>query len=141
MNNAVIAVSVCLCGGLGAAARYVCDSVIKASWHKAFPLSTFVINSIAGFLAGVIAGLYSRRFLSDPAHVMLATGFLGGFSTFSTMMNESVTLLRGGRITVFVGYVLDIALSSETGARTLTRGVVSLSLGMDGLWITATRIG
>lgn len=82
MNNAVIAVSVCLCGGLGAAARYVCDSVIKASWHKAFPLSTFVINSIAGFLAGVIAGLYSRRFLSDPAHVMLATGFLGGFSTF-----------------------------------------------------------
>ena len=76
MNNAVIAVSVCLCGGLGAAARYVCDSVIKASWHKAFPLSTFVINSIAGFLAGVIAGLYSRRFLSDPAHVMLATGFL-----------------------------------------------------------------
>lgn len=54
MNNAVIAVSVCLCGGLGAAARYVCDSVIKASWHKAFPLSTFVINSIAGFLAGVI---------------------------------------------------------------------------------------
>ena len=29
MNNAVIAVSVCLCGGLGAAARYVCDSVIK----------------------------------------------------------------------------------------------------------------
>ena len=90
MNNAVIAVSVCLCGGLGAAARYVCDSVIKASWHKAFPLSTFVINSIAGFLAGV----------------MLATGFLGGFSTFSTMMNESVTLLRGGRITVFVGYVL-----------------------------------
>ena len=85
MNNAVIAVSVCLCGGLGAAARYVCDSVIKASWHKAFPLSTFVINSIAGFLAGVIAGLYSRRFLSDPAHVMLATGFLGGFSTFSTI--------------------------------------------------------
>lgn len=105
MNNAVIAVSVCLCGGLGAA-KVCCDSVIKASWHKAFPLSTFVINSIAGFLAGVIAGLYSRRFLSDPAHVMLATGFLGGFSTFSTMMNESVTLLRGGRITVFVGYVL-----------------------------------
>ena len=69
-------------------------------------MSTFVINSISGFLAGVIAGLYSRRFLSDPAHVMLATGFLGGFSTFSTMMSESVTLLRGGRITVFVGYVL-----------------------------------
>ena len=115
MNNAVIAVSVCLCGGLGAAARYVCDSVIKASWHKAFPLSTFVINSIAGFLAGVIAGLYSRRFLSDPAHVMLATGFLGGFSTFSTMMNESVTLLRGGRIDRVRGICADVGGGSCDG--------------------------
>ena len=81
MNNAVIAVSVCLCGGLGAAARYVCDSVIKASWHKAFPLSTFVINSIAGFLAGVIAGLYSRRFLSDPAYLKSAGEAAGRYIT------------------------------------------------------------
>lgn len=99
-------ISVCLFGGFGAAARYICDSCIKAHWHKAFPLSTFVINVVAGFLAGVVAGLYARRSMSDSAHVLLATGFLGGFSTFSTMMNESVTLLRGGRFSVFVGYML-----------------------------------
>ena len=122
MNNAVIAVSVCLCGGLGAAARYVCDSVIKASWHKAFPLSTFVINSIAGFLAGVIAGLYSRRFLSDPAHVMLATGWANGIgglgTTLGALMGTSangllaadnagaLSLVVVAFLTVFVGYVL-----------------------------------
>ena len=85
---------------------YRCACVVVSAPPQGMFVIRFVINSIAGFLAGVIAGLYSRRFLSDPAHVMLATGFLGGFSTFSTMMNESVTLLRGGRITVFVGYVL-----------------------------------
>ena len=69
----IIIISVCLCGGFGAAARYICDSCIKAHWHKAFPLSTFVINVVAGFLAGVVAGLYARRSMSDSAHVLLAT--------------------------------------------------------------------
>ena len=96
--NAFLPILVCLCGGLGASARYVCDSYIKACWHRAFPMSTFVINVIAGFLAGIVAGLYARSV------VLLATGFLGGFSTFSTMMNETVTLLRGGRIAAFAGY-------------------------------------
>ena len=76
---------VCLCGGLGASVRYVCDS--------------------CGLLAGIIAGLYAHSAISDPAHVLLATGFLGGFSTFSTMMNESVGALRSGRIAVFAGYM------------------------------------
>ena len=49
-------VLVCLCGGVGAAMRYICDSYIKAFWHKAFPMSTFVINVVAGFLAGLVAG-------------------------------------------------------------------------------------
>lgn len=67
-------------------------------------MSTFVINVIAGFLAGIVAGLYTRSVVPQAACLLLATGFLGGFSTFSTMMNETVTLLRGGRIAAFVGY-------------------------------------
>lgn len=67
-------------------------------------MSTFVINVIAGFLAGIVAGLYARSVVLQAARLLLATGFLGGFSTFSTMMNETVTLLRGGRIAAFAGY-------------------------------------
>ena len=67
-------------------------------------MSTFVINVIAGFLAGIVAGLYTRSVVPQAARPPLATGFLGGFSTFSTMMNETVTLLRGGRIAAFAGY-------------------------------------
>lgn len=103
--SVVIAVLVCLCGGLGASARYIVDSYIKAVWHRAFPMSTFVINVAAGLLAGAVAGLYARPGMSDQTHLLLATGLLGGFSTFSTMMNESVNALRAGRIAVFAGYM------------------------------------
>ena len=53
--NVIIPMLVCLCGGLGASARYVCDSYIKAVWRKEFPMSTFVINVVAGLLAGIVA--------------------------------------------------------------------------------------
>ena len=43
---------VCLCGGVGASCRYLLDVTIKTYWQRAFPLSTFTINLIAGFLAG-----------------------------------------------------------------------------------------
>ena len=103
--NAIIPILVCLCGGLGASARYVCDSYIKAVWRKDFPMSTFVINVVAGLLAGIVAGLYAHSTILDSARLLLATGFLGGFSTFSTMMNESVTALRAGKSAVFAGYM------------------------------------
>ena len=50
--SAMLAIGVCACGGVGAAARYICDSYIEALWRKTFPLSTFAINVVAGLLAG-----------------------------------------------------------------------------------------
>ena len=67
-------------------------------------MSTFVINVIAGFLAGIVAGLYTRSVVPQAARRLLAPLYLGGFSPFSTLKNAPVTLLRGGRIAAFVGY-------------------------------------
>ena len=97
--SAMLAIGVCACGGVGAAARYICDSYIKALWRKTFPLSTFAINVVAGLLAGLVAGLFAANTISPDCR-------LGGFSTFSTMMNETVTLLRNGKIACFIGYAL-----------------------------------
>ena len=90
-------IGVCLCGGLGAVARFVIDTAIKIVWKNAFPLSTLVINIIASFLAGAAA--------SAPWHLMVVTGFLGGLSTFSTAINEIVSLGRDKRPSM-AGYYL-----------------------------------
>ena len=75
---------VCLCGGVGASCRYLLDVTIKTYWQRAFPLSTFTINLIAGFLT---AG--TRGTLDEPWRYA-GHRFLGGFSTFSTAINEMV---------------------------------------------------
>ena len=62
--SAMLAIGVCACGGVGAAARYICDSYIKALWRKTFPLSTFAINVVAGLLAGLVAGLFAANTIS-----------------------------------------------------------------------------
>ena len=57
---------VCLCGGVGASCRYLLDVTIKTYWQRAFPLSTFTINLIAGFLAGLVAALALGGTLDEP---------------------------------------------------------------------------
>ena len=65
---------VCLCGGVGASCRYLLDATIKTYWQRAFPLSTFTINLIAGFLTGLVAA-YLVLSLGVPV-VAAACGFL-----------------------------------------------------------------
>lgn len=103
--NMLISLAVCLCGGFGASLRYICDTLIKAKWSHAFPLSTFAINVVAGFAAGVTAALYAHTAMSDPWHLVLATGLFGGFSTFSTAINEMVTLAKQRNWLTFAGYL------------------------------------
>lgn len=118
MNGIVLSIIVCLFGGLGASCRYLADTTIKTYWKRAFPLSTFAINVVAGLLAGVVAALATPVAGVDAAsatgeapvigeawRLMLATGFLGGFSTFSTAINEMVTLFKAHRYPTAVGYL------------------------------------
>lgn len=106
MSGATLALAVCVCGGAGAALRYICDTLIKARWSGAFPLSTFVINVTAGFLAGIVTSLHGSGLLAEPWRLALAVGVLGGFSTFSTAINEMVTLAAGGRRLTALAYLL-----------------------------------
>ncbi|MBT1167071.1 fluoride efflux transporter FluC [Bifidobacterium simiarum] len=97
--------AVCVCGGLGAVSRFVLDTAVKLAWKNAFPLSTLIINIIASFLAGMAGFAAAGGGFPEPWHLMAVTGFLGGLSTFSTAINEVVTLARSGRRSM-AGYYL-----------------------------------
>lgn len=95
---------ICLCGGLGAVTRFVVNTSVQRWWDRAFPLSTFVINVIATFCAGIAAGAWASGTVEHGTYLLFVTGFLGGFSTFSTAINEMVSLARNGRLPMAACY-------------------------------------
>ena len=96
---------ICLCGGLGAGLRYLLDTLVKARWQVDLPLSTMIINLLAGLAAGLVAALAAFHGLPGWGRLLLATGLLGGFSTFSTAVNEVLALTRQRRHLAALGYL------------------------------------
>lgn len=92
-------------GATGAVARYVFGRFIAERVSSDFPLGTFLINISGAFLIGLLAGLVGHKVLGPSVQVVLATGFLGGYTTFSTMHWEGVQLLRMRRINSGVVYL------------------------------------
>ena len=98
MTNSIIFLSTCAATGLGAVCRYLLDGKIKKHSSFAIPLGTIGVNMFACFLVGISTFILANSALSSPlAKSLISTGFLGGFSTFSTAMHEGVTLIRQGK--------------------------------------------
>jgi CrcB protein len=85
-----------LAGAMGALMRYVLGRFVAERISSSFPLGTMLINVSGAFLIGLIFVTASRHLISSSVQVVLATGFLGGYTTFSTMSWEGVQLIRGG---------------------------------------------
>ena len=94
----------CFFGGIGAMARYVLVVSIQRSWNRSFPLSTLVINGIASLCAGIAMMSYYAQSVDSQTVMLFLTGFLGGFSTFSTAINEVLSLIRKKRFAMALGY-------------------------------------
>ena len=86
-----------LAGGLGAVARFVLDGVLNAARSWRYPVGTTVINLSGSFLLGLLAGLAAAQLLPGSAYFVLGTGFLGGYTTFSTAAYETVRLVEQRR--------------------------------------------
>ena len=81
-------------GGLGAGARYVVDGLIMRGRTGVFPLGILVVNAVGAFLLGLLTGI---PHLAGTVLAVAGTGFLGGFTTFSTVSVETVLLARRRR--------------------------------------------
>jgi CrcB protein len=90
----VIVTLLCVAGGLGAVARFVLDTVVRARVGGAFPWATLLINLTGSLLLGVLTGLVLFRGAPDQLRLVLGTGLCGGYTTFSTASFETVRLVQ-----------------------------------------------
>lgn len=89
MNGLVVALLVAGAGGVGAGLRYVVDNSLPQRLRDRFPWGTLTVNLSGSFVLGLLTGLA----LDSAWSAVLATGLLGGYTTFSTASVESVQLL------------------------------------------------
>jgi CrcB protein len=81
----------------GALSRYGLDGLIARRTSGAFPWGTFVINVSASFLLGLAFTLLTERYRVDPwLRSGITIGFLGAYTTFSTLSLETYRLLEDG---------------------------------------------
>lgn len=84
-------------GFAGSIGRYLLSRFLELRIFTSFPLGTFTVNVIGCFIMGLLYGLTVKGTASPEIRFLLATGFCGGFTTFSTFSLESLTLLQDGQ--------------------------------------------
>lgn len=97
MAPALVATLVAIAGGLGAIARFMLDGLVRGRVRTLVPAGTMIINVSGSLLLGFVTGLVLFHAVAPDWRVVLGTGFLGGYTTFSTASFETVRLLQERR--------------------------------------------
>ncbi|HXU02559.1 MAG TPA: fluoride efflux transporter CrcB [Polyangia bacterium] len=114
---------ICLGGAVGTGARYLFSTAMKSAFGN-FPFGTLGVNVIGSFLASVVMVLaLEKSALSPDLRLIIVTGVLGGFTTYSSFNYETLHLAQSGAVTLAITNV----------AVTL---VTCWLAGIAGIWIT-----
>jgi fluoride exporter len=117
----VTVVGIAIAGAFGALARYGLEGAISRRAPGAFPWGTFVVNVSGSFVLGLLFVLFTERITVDPwLRSTLTIGFLGAYTTFSTLSLESYRLLEDGAV--------GLALANTLGS--LAAGLTAVYLGV-----------
>ncbi|AZO47196.1 MAG: fluoride efflux transporter CrcB [Mesorhizobium sp.] len=109
-------------GGIGAGIRHLTNMGALRLVGPNYPWGTMVINIVGSFVMGLFIAVLARRGGSNEVRLFVATGILGGFTTFSAFSLDFATLWERGAAVPAFGY----ALASVIGA------ILALFLG---LWL------
>lgn len=114
-------VALCAAGGVGAAARFVVDGLIRSRVRSVFPWGTAIINVSGSLILGLLTGLTLSSLVPSQWALVLGTGMMGGYTTFSTASIETMRLAQERE------YVMAVA----NGFVVL---IVTVVAGFAGLW-------
>ena len=91
---------------IGGALRYLVSYLFMNKNPVGFPWGTLVVNLIGCFFIGLLFGFAERWNFPKEWRLFLATGILGGFTTFSAFSNETVTLFNDGQYAFAMSYIV-----------------------------------
>ncbi|TGK14002.1 fluoride efflux transporter CrcB [Leptospira fletcheri] len=92
-------------GAIGSVLRYSIQLNVARQDQPPFPFATFLVNALGSFLIGWVYAVSEKTGLLSPEfRIFLATGFCGGFTTFSAFSYESLAFLRAGEYHSFLFY-------------------------------------
>jgi len=86
-------------GSIGAVSRYLVSNWAAAVWGSEFPYGTLIVNVVGCFVIGAFMTLTTERFIVNPYwRLLVAVGFVGGLTTFSSFSYETLKLAGAGNI-------------------------------------------
>jgi len=113
-------------GFIGSYLRYAISGYIEQKILSSFPFGTFAVNIAGCFLIGILYALSTRYNLAPEYRLLLATGFCGGFTTFSSFSYEGVALMQDAQFLytfLYAGLSLIIGFFAAWLGLTLIRSI------------------
>jgi len=102
--------------GLGGVLRHIVNLLTLRWFGPNFPAGTFLINITGSIAMGMVIGYLATRNVPGPElRLFIATGVLGGYTTFSTFSLDTIALWQRGEIGTAAAYVLGSLILSFTG--------------------------
>lgn len=90
---------------IGGVCRYLVSVAMQNRLSTILPYGTLVVNILGCLLIGIVFAFFEKQPSNQEWKLFLATGVLGGFTTFSAFSNETIILLRNGQLGLAAMYI------------------------------------
>lgn len=116
---------VALGGAIGASCRHLVGMASLKSFGPGYPWGTFIVNIVGSAIIGALVELIARRFdASAELRLFAVTGFLGGFTTFSSFSLDAVNMIERGDMggaVLYIGSSVVLSVAALFGGLALVR--------------------